>query len=84
MRIKSPNARYFFFDGPVLQVYGNLEVSPGDTDSWTGSSHPTLVIRAGVLSPGRSYTFSMTATDLAGGIVYTGERRKLSSMLLVW
>ncbi|CAM9196214.1 unnamed protein product, partial [Ectocarpus sp. 8 AP-2014] len=37
----------------------------------TSDRHPTLVVRAGALSPGRTYTFSMTATGSSGRVGYS-------------
>ena len=39
----------------------------------TLGSNPTLVVRAGALSSGRSYTFWMTATDALGSTGYCGK-----------
>ena len=39
----------------------------------TLDSNPTLVVRAGSLSSGRSYTFWMTATDALGSTGYAGK-----------
>lgn len=66
---------------PGFQIDGNLELSLEENAFGTGASHPTLVIRAGILSPGRSYTFSMTATDLVGSSGYSGMFRMLLTLL---
>lgn len=39
----------------------------------TDASNPTWVLRPGSLSSGRTYTFSLTATDPSGSIGYTGK-----------
>lgn len=54
------------------QVGSDLDLT-GEGTLATAANHPTLVVRAGVLSPGRSYTFSMTATDLFGSTGYSGK-----------
>lgn len=56
------------------QVEGNLDTSTewGEVFS-TAISDPTLVVRSGKLSPGRSYTFSLTATDTSGNSGYAGK-----------
>lgn len=55
---------------------GNLELS--DVAEWaevfsTTVSNPILVARAGVLTAGRTYAFSLTATDSFGGAGYAGK-----------
>eukprot|EP00903_Cladosiphon_okamuranus_P011441 g10779.t1 len=59
------------FDFEWEQTDGNLEVSQWGNEFGSQSTLPTLVIRPGALSPGRSYTFSMTATGLDGGVGYS-------------
>ena len=53
---------------------GNLDLR----DGWEGVfstpiDSPTLVILAGTLTPGRSYTFSLTATNISGISGFAGE-----------
>lgn len=61
-----------------IQVDSNVEDETwGDVFS-TESSHPTQVVRPGSLSPGRSYTFSLAATDPMGSIGYTGETSEVA------
>lgn len=51
-----------------------IDVSGGWSSVFsTAPSEPILVIPAGVLAPGRSYTFSLTATDSSGS-GYAGKR----------
>ncbi|CAM9106341.1 unnamed protein product [Ectocarpus fasciculatus] len=60
------------FDFEWDQVGSNIGLSDDDSSRGhdqvfrTSDSHPTLVVRAGALSPGRTYTFSMTATGSSG------------------
>ena len=42
----------------------------------TEVSNPTLVVHAGVLSPGRQYTFSITATNTFGISGYSGKHHR--------
>lgn len=58
----------------LQQTAGNLDLESG----WGGAfstdlTEPTLVARAGVFTPGRAYTFSLTATDADGAAGYAGE-----------
>ncbi|CAN0003126.1 unnamed protein product [Pylaiella littoralis] len=51
-----------------------VDISDGWSSAYsTAPSASTLVIRAGVLAPGRRYTFSLTATDSSGS-GYAGKR----------
>lgn len=56
-----------------IQVDSHLEVSSDGSAFRTPASLPTRVVRPGSLSPGRSYTFSLTATDASGSVGYTGK-----------
>ena len=58
-----------------FQVDTDLEVSSEENSFRTNTGNPTLVIPAGVLSPGRQYMFSMSATNSLFGIGYSGEPR---------
>ncbi|CAM9387820.1 unnamed protein product [Ectocarpus sp. 12 AP-2014] len=59
------------------QVDSNIGLSNDDSSSGndqvfrTSDRHPTLVVRAGALSPGRTYTFTMTATGSSGSTGYS-------------
>lgn len=58
-----------------FQVDTDLGLSNAGNSFRTEVSNPTLVIPAGVLTPGRQYTFSMTATNSVGGVGYSGKHR---------
>lgn len=65
------------------QVEGNLDTSSGWGEVFrTAISDPTLVVRSGKLSPGRSYTFSLTATDTSSNSGYAGKLSMLSSTIV--
>lgn len=58
----------------LLQTYGNLDLESGWGSAFsTGVNEPTLVARAGIFTPGRTYTFSLTATDSDGAAGYAGK-----------
>ncbi|CAM9843656.1 unnamed protein product, partial [Ectocarpus sp. 4 AP-2014] len=65
------------FDFEWGQVDSNIGLSNDDSFGGndqafrTSDRHPTLVVRAGALSPGRTYTFSMTATGSSGSTGYS-------------
>ncbi|CAM9181833.1 unnamed protein product, partial [Ectocarpus sp. 8 AP-2014] len=65
------------FDFEWEQVDSNIGLpnddSSGENDQVfrTSDRHPTLVVRAGALSPGRTYTFAMTATGSSGSTGYS-------------
>ena len=59
---------------PRQQVYSNIDLSVGWGEVFSTSVYePTLVARAGVFTPGRTYTFSLTATDSDGSAGYAGK-----------
>lgn len=56
------------------QVDGNIELEGGWSEAFsTAANEPTLVARAGIFTPGRAYTFSLTATDSDGAVGYAGK-----------
>ncbi|CAM9773342.1 unnamed protein product [Scytosiphon promiscuus] len=59
------------FDFEWGQVDGDVETEIGGNVFLTDASYPTRVVRPGSLSPGRTYTFSLSATNPSGGIGYT-------------
>eukprot|EP00904_Undaria_pinnatifida_P010764 jgi/Undpi1/6818/HiC_scaffold_21.g09294.m1 len=59
------------FDFEWAQVDSNIDLSIGWGEVFSTSVYePTLVARAGVFTPGRTYTFSLTATDSDGTAGY--------------
>lgn len=56
------------------QVDSNIDLDNewGEAFS-TAVNEPTLVARAGIFTPGRTYTFSLTATDSGGAAGYAGK-----------
>lgn len=58
-----------------MQVEGNLDLSGkwGEVFSTAMDDPTALVMRAGTLSPGRTYTFSLTAIDTSGSSGYAGK-----------
>ncbi|CAM9632430.1 unnamed protein product [Ectocarpus sp. 6 AP-2014] len=71
------NSTFAGFDFQWNQVDSNIGLLNDDSFVGndqvfrTGDRHPTLVVRAGALSPGRTYTFSMTATGSSGRAGYS-------------
>lgn len=60
------------------QVDSNIDLSDGWSGSFgTGANEPTLVVRPCILTPGRTYTFSLTATDSSASVGYTGKWKLL-------
>ena len=56
------------------QVDSNLDLESGWGSTFsTGVNEPTLVARAGIFTPGRTYTFSLTATDSEGAAGFAGK-----------
>lgn len=57
------------------QESGNLDLTNGwDNVFSTATSDRVLVVRKGVLGAGRTYTFSLSATDTSGQEGYAGRR----------
>ncbi|CAM9204557.1 unnamed protein product [Laminaria digitata] len=62
------------FEFEWAQVDGNIDLESGWSAAFsTGITDPTLVARAGIFTPGRTYTFSLTATDKDGAAGYAGN-----------
>lgn len=56
------------------QVEGTIDLTGGWEHVFsTAVDSPILVARAGTLAPGRSYTFTLTASDTFGSMGYAGD-----------
>ena len=62
-------------------VEGNLDLRDGWGEVFsTPIDSPTLVILAGTLTPGRSYTFALTATNSSGSAGYAGKLADIKTL----